>query len=1100
MKKTFFKIISLILAFTMVIGLAAAGISGADFGVRAQAVQEREYNLEIVTKFFRYDEYYDNYIETMRIAPGDRVKARVFVSTDYPTANGEMIFFFNNEFFLHDYSYSEVSEAVFNDSPTSSANINQASGNMIALNYGSFIIEDLLYDGYISEEFAQIHDAFAINFNFGTRVCNQIESDEWFAEFDLFVREDVTSDMYGCFFAEKSTAATPDAPWGYINVPVGEYGGRPSDMVNMWDCFVNCNFISDPVVTTGTITFSADGGKFVNGELEIQLEGVIGEVADFNFSTPARDGYYFNGWIDRNTGNPVELDREALTFGYEDKVYVPIYEEPINKYVTELYFQDVSGEYPEMPDRIMAFEGISGDIVFYQPEEFEGYEFNPDLSLIEAELKRDGSTVLRAYYSREKYEVSFIDHSGSFDEYPLVRTYYYGGLVEEPADPTMKGYKFEGWFDENGNKVSFPFEMPAEHISLTSEWTEIIIPEYKVTWYRYAEEVLKVQSYKAGDEIVCPDIPDMEGMTFIGWADSNGNINSLPDKMPEENLAFYAVFEINKHKVMFVSDGKTVFEHEDVPFGSEIPVPEPIKKDGFIFDGWTPEIPAYMPDEDVVFHAKWIPDNYTVTYVDGENVIEERSMAYGQQLELIEAAPKAGYIFAGWSYNGELINEQFKMPDCDITLEAVWAVRTDVSYRVEKYYMNAQGEYELIEETRYGTAYEWVEVVPNVEEGFYVDVAESVMTGVIDPENELVLKIYYNRNSYSVTYYSDGQEVDAFENVLYGAEIPVSDIPQKYGFIFVGWSPEIPACMPDSDIEFHAVWEAESYKITYNIGSETVEHVYKYGEKIDSDINIPEGYEFIKWVDENGNNAAIPETMPAQNIVLTAKLKGVRQNSIFDVSSSFDDDCFGSETEKVIMKVDETSGETDKGSVYVTGGVNHHQVASYRIKMVIVEGENERIKQPENGKTVTIRVPIPEGCTEHDSFKIVHRFAGGGREVLTATAKNGYLEFVTGKFSIFEIYVAARLTLSEKPDNTEVIYKGSLNLDGIELTYKNPDGTTQTVTDPSKMTVKGFDSSKIGTQTVSVEYAGESVQFDVNVSYAWWQWIIRILLLGFIWY
>ena len=36
--------------------------------------------------------------------------------------------------------------------------------------------------------------------------------------------------------------------------------------------------------------------------------------------------------------------------------------------------------------------------------------------------------------------------------------------------------------------------------------------------------------------------------------------------------------------------------------------------------------------------------------------------------------------------------------------------------------------------------------------------------------------------------------------------------------------------------------------------------------------------------------------------------------------------------------------------------------------------------------------------------------------------------------------------------------------------------------------------------SVTVEYTGHSADFKVNVSYAWWQWIIRILLLGFIWY
>ena len=84
---------------------------------------------------------------------------------------------------------------------------------------------------------------------------------------------------------------------------------------------------------------------------------------------------------------------------------------------------------------------------------------------------------------------------------------------------------------------------------------------------------------------------------------------------------------------------------------------------------------------------------------------------------------------------------------------------------------------------------------------------------------------------------------------------------------------------------------------------------------------------------------------------------------------------------------------------------------------------------------------------------------------------------------------------------TSYIYRmDNLDLSGLVLTVTYSDGTTETVTDTSKMKVTGFDNSKTGEQTVTVEYEGATAKFDVTVSYAWWQWIIRILLLGFLWY
>ena len=101
-----------------------------------------------------------------------------------------------------------------------------------------------------------------------------------------------------------------------------------------------------------------------------------------------------------------------------------------------------------------------------------------------------------------------------------------------------------------------------------------------------------------------------------------------------------------------------------------------------------------------------------------------------------------------------------------------------------------------------------------------------------------------------------------------------------------------------------------------------------------------------------------------------------------------------------------------------------------------------------------------------------------------------------------EVYVKAEsVAITKIPVKTSYTYKqGGIDLSGIELTVTYTDGSTETVTDTSKMTIRGFDNTKIGKQTVTVEYEGYTANFEVTVSYAWWQWIIRILLLGFFWY
>ena len=88
------------------------------------------------------------------------------------------------------------------------------------------------------------------------------------------------------------------------------------------------------------------------------------------------------------------------------------------------------------------------------------------------------------------------------------------------------------------------------------------------------------------------------------------------------------------------------------------------------------------------------------------------------------------------------------------------------------------------------------------------------------------------------------------------------------------------------------------------------------------------------------------------------------------------------------------------------------------------------------------------------------------------------------------------------PEKTVYTYKvdENLNLSGLALEVTYSDGSVVTVTDTSLMSVSGYSSTTAGEQTVTVEYEGFTVQYQIKVEYVWWQWIIRILLLGILWY
>ena len=119
---------------------------------------------------------------------------------------------------------------------------------------------------------------------------------------------------------------------------------------------------------------------------------------------------------------------------------------------------------------------------------------------------------------------------------------------------------------------------------------------------------------------------------------------------------------------------------------------------------------------------------------------------------------------------------------------------------------------------------------------------------------------------------------------------------------------------------------------------------------------------------------------------------------------------------------------------------------------------------------------------------------------MTAVIKNGKLVFSSAEFGEFAVFIRSETSIKTLPAKLSYNYKDSLDISGLELEVTDENGNKKTVSDTSKMKVSGYNPKKVGTQTVTVEYEGATVTFNVTVSYAWWQMIIRILLLGFLWY
>ena len=134
----------------------------------------------------------------------------------------------------------------------------------------------------------------------------------------------------------------------------------------------------------------------------------------------------------------------------------------------------------------------------------------------------------------------------------------------------------------------------------------------------------------------------------------------------------------------------------------------------------------------------------------------------------------------------------------------------------------------------------------------------------------LTLYPVWNTNKYTITFDTNGGSEIAPITQDYGTEITAPDKPTRKGYTFKGWDKEIPKTMPAENITVKAQWEINQYTIAFdtNGGSEIAPITQDYGTQITApDKPTRKGYSFKGWDKE------IPETMPAENITITARWK-----------------------------------------------------------------------------------------------------------------------------------------------------------------------------------------------------------------------------------
>lgn len=335
------------------------------------------------------------------------------------------------------------------------------------------------------------------------------------------------------------------------------------------------------------------------------------------------------------------------------------------------------------------------------------------------------------------------------------------------------------------------------------------------------------------------NVADKDGQTkvVVKIQDEDGSIY-------KENVVFSDLFTLSLQK-----EGYTGRLYRDADFL------KPLTKDSKVKNGDT-------------VYVKWTINKYTVTFMDGENVLKAyTNVRHGDTVTAPEVSEKYGKTFIGW-------DKKFDNVTSDLTINAVYDVDTfKVTFKDGEKVLETQTvEYEAA-----ATAPDTARLSPP--EGMHFAKWDKDFSKVTE---DIEVSAVYELNVYTVTF-KKGETTLTTRRVEHGSAATPPNVYDTATEKFVGWDKSFDNVT--SDLIVNAKLEKQKYTLTFiNFDGTTVYTAeVEYGASIDSHFETADNaatyddtiLDYDGWYKADGtriDELDLP-TMPAENFTLTLKLR-----------------------------------------------------------------------------------------------------------------------------------------------------------------------------------------------------------------------------------
>ena len=434
------------------------------------------------------------------------------------------------------------------------------------------------------------------------------------------------------------------------------------------------------------------------------------------------------------------------------------------------------------------------------------------------------------------------------------------GLVEYGETPEYTGvtptkdstvefkYTFKGW-----NKNILPVNGDVVYEALFDEETQT----YEITWLNDDNTIIDKTNVLYGETPTHADASKLDDeqyiYTFAGWTPEIINVSG--------NMSYKATYskELKSYQITWLNDDDTIIDTTTVKYGVIPTHNNPTKAStvewDFTFVGWTPNISSVTGETSYKATYTASRRNYTVTFKNGEDILQSGLVEYGETPEYTGVTPtkestaQYDYSFVGW--NTTLSS---------VTGDVIYVAQFDSVLRQYTYtFLNEDGTsiYKTIT-ADYGT-----EIIKPADPtkatdlykkytfiGWFTDKTGGSAVTEFNTLNSNVA--YYARfneedRKYNINWMDGTNVLSSQNNVSYDSTYP-NGTPTKADYVFTGWNEVIDgntitrtAIFEETKSEYTVTWLNDDNQLL-RVDTVLKNEKASYGTK-----PVKSGYKFLYW-------------------------------------------------------------------------------------------------------------------------------------------------------------------------------------------------------------------------------------------------------------